>query len=355
MSKITQTAIATHVAAVRRFNRFYTRQIGVLHEGLLDSPFSLTEVRVLYEVAHRDKVTAAEISKELGLDPGYLSRILNGFEARRLIRRVPSETDARQNLVELSKHGTTIFAKLDSRSNEHVRGMLSDLPQSEQARLVGAMATIESLLGSCARDGATDGPSYILRPHRPGDMGWVVHRHGVLYAEEHGYDERFEALVASIVAEFIQNFDSKRERCWIAEKAGEIVGCVLLVRKSKSIAKLRLLLVEPAARGLGIGRRLVAECVRFARQTGYKKIMLWTQSTLHAAREIYKRAGFRKVHEEKHHSWGHDLVAETWELKLRSERVDSSLAPLGGLRQQSFESRRPPPRRSARRTRPQSP
>jgi DNA-binding MarR family transcriptional regulator/N-acetylglutamate synthase-like GNAT family acetyltransferase len=314
-SKVTTVVDANldrRIEDVRRFNRFYTKQIGVLHEGLLQSPFSLTEGRVLYELAHREKPTAAELGKELGLDPGYLSRILRGFEKRGLVKKERSNTDGRQSLLKLAARGQKEFAKLSARSSDEVHKMLRDLSAGEQRRLLGAMQAIEELLDKQP----VEKVPYILRPHQPGDMGWVVHRHGVLYAQEYGWDEQFEALVAGIVEKFIQNYNPKRERCWIAERNGEIAGSVFLVRKSKAVAKLRLLLVEPAARGLGIGKRLVDECVRFARQAGYKKVALWTQSVLYAARGIYRKAGFRLVHQEKHHSFGHDLVAETWELDL---------------------------------------
>jgi DNA-binding MarR family transcriptional regulator/GNAT superfamily N-acetyltransferase len=314
-SKVTTVVDANldrRIEDVRRFNRFYTKQIGVLHEGLLQSPFSLTEGRVLYELAHREKPTAAELGKELGLDPGYLSRILRGFEKRGLVKKERSNTDGRQSLLKLAARGRKEFAKLSARSSDEVHKMLRDLSAGEQRRLLGAMQAIEELLDKQP----VEKVPYILRPHQPGDMGWVVHRHGVLYAQEYGWDEQFEALVAGIVEKFIQNYNPKRERCWIAERNGEIAGSVFLVRKSKAVAKLRLLLVEPAARGLGIGKRLVDECVRFARQAGYKKVALWTQSVLYAARGIYRKAGFRLVHQEKHHSFGHDLVAETWELDL---------------------------------------
>ena len=300
------------VGAVRRFNRFWTRQIGVLQDGYLESPFSLTEVRVLYEFAQREETTASELSKELGLDAGYLSRILRGFEERGLIGKKSSEADGRRSILWLTEQGREAFATLDTRSHEEIGAMLGGLSPAEQGRLVEAMRTIEGLLG--------DQPElkvpYLLRPHQPGDMGWIVHRHGVLYAREYGWDERFEALVAEIVAEFIQQYDPKRERCWIAERDGEIVGSVFLVKQSEEVGKLRLLLVEPSARGLGIGRRLVQECVRFAKQTGYGKVTLWTNDVLRAARRIYEEAGFRLVHEEPHHSFGHDLVGQTWELEL---------------------------------------
>lgn len=308
-----ETDLGRRIDAVRRFNRFYTRQIGVLRNGLLRSPFSLTEARILYELAHRERPTATEIGKALGLDAGYLSRILRGFERRGLVEKTASEADGRQNLLSLTAQGREAFGELNARSNEEVAAMLRGLPAREQDRLVEAMHAIEGLLGARPEPKVP----YLLRPHRPGDMGWVVHRHGVLYAQEYGWDERFEALVAEIVAEFIRNYDPKRERCWIAERDGEIVGSVFLVRHSETVAKLRLLLVEPRARGLGIGSRLVEECIRFAEETGYRKITLWTNSVLHAARRIYQAAGFCLVREEPHHSFGHDLVGQTWELTLR--------------------------------------
>jgi DNA-binding MarR family transcriptional regulator len=302
-----------NIHAVRGFNRFYTRQIGVLSEGLLKSPFSLAEVRVLYEIAHRREPTASVLCKQLGLDPGYLSRILRGLAKRGLMHKFASPADARQNLLRLTTRGEKTFATLDARQNQEVVTMLRQIPASAQVKLVQAMRTIERLLGGAP---ASTIP-YILRPHQPGDLGWVVHRHGALYAQEYGYDEHFEALVAEIAAKFIHHFDPKRERCWIAEKEGEIVGSVFLVKKSKTVAKLRLLLVEPSARGLGIGKRLVGECLRFAQQVGYKKVVLWTQSELPAARHVYQEAGFRLIHQKKHRSWGRDdLISEIWELKL---------------------------------------
>jgi DNA-binding MarR family transcriptional regulator/GNAT superfamily N-acetyltransferase len=301
------------VAAVRGFNRFYTRQIGVLNEYLLDSQFSLTEMRVLYELAHRNETTAAELCKDLALDPGYLSRMVQHFEKEGLLVRVKSESDGRQSVLSLTARGRKTFAPFEKRSTEQVAEILGRLSPGEQKRVLDAMRTIEGLLGS---EGKAE-RSYVLRPHRPGDMGWVVHRHGVLYSQEYGYDERFEALVAEIVADFVQHFDPKRDACWMAEKNDEIVGSIFLVKKSKTVAKLRVLLVEPSARGLGIGKRLIAECVGFARQAGYKKIVLWTQSELPAARHLYEQAGFKLAGEKRHDSWGREgLVAETWELKL---------------------------------------
>jgi DNA-binding MarR family transcriptional regulator/GNAT superfamily N-acetyltransferase len=303
------------IQQIRRFNRFYTQQIGVLNQGLLQSPFSLAEVRVLYELAHREQPAAVELARELSLDDGYLSRMLRGLQGRGLIARTPAQGDRRQRLLALTPRGRRVFASLNARSDDQVAAMLRELSPAEQERLIQAMGTIEDLL----RPGGTvhpAGSSYLLRPHWPGDMGWVVYRHGVLYSQEYGWDERFEALVAGIVAHFIARFDPKRERCWIAEKDGENVGSVFLVKHTKTVAKLRLLLVEPEARGLGIGRRLVDECVRFARQVGYRKITLWTNSVLHAARRIYERAGFVLVKEEPHQSFGENLVGQNWDLTL---------------------------------------
>jgi DNA-binding MarR family transcriptional regulator/N-acetylglutamate synthase-like GNAT family acetyltransferase len=303
------------VSSVRSFNRFYTRQIGVLNEHFLKSRFSLTEMRVLYELAHRERPTAGVLCKDLGLDPGYLSRMLRTFEKEGLLQRTESEADARQSLLSLTASGRKTFTPLETHSQEQVSGLLEKLSPIQQKRLLEAMHTIEELLGE--KYEAEPKAPYVLRPHRPGDMGWVVHRHGVLYSQEYGYDERFEGLVAKIVAEFVQKFDPKRDACWMAEKDGEIVGSIFLVKKSKTVAKLRLLLMEPSARGLGIGRRLVAECVRFARQAGYKKVVLWTQSELPAARRLYQEAGFKRVGEKRHDSWGRKgLIAETWELRL---------------------------------------
>jgi DNA-binding MarR family transcriptional regulator/GNAT superfamily N-acetyltransferase len=301
------------VEEVRRFNRFYTQKVGVLHEGLLGSPFSLTEVRVLYEVANREGPTASELARELGLDAGYLSRILRGFERRGLIERRPSESDGRQSLLLLTDEGREIFAPLDARSRDEVGGALASLGASDRERLVEAMRTIEQLLGGRPAPAVP----YILRPHRPGDIGWVVHRHGVLYSREYGWDERFEGLVAGVAADFVRRFDPKRERCWIAEREGRNVGSVFLVKKAKTVAQLRMLLVEPEARGLGIGSRLVAECESFARQAGYRKIVLWTNSVLLSARRIYQAAGYRLVREEPHDVNGLRLVGEVWELVLK--------------------------------------
>ena len=312
-SLMPENAFQNRVLAVRRFNRLYTRQIGILQEGVYESPFSLTEVRVLYELARQDGLTAVQLCRELGLDPGYLSRILRSFQKKGLLARKPSSSDGREVLLSLTAHGRTVFAPLDKRSSHDVAKMLSSLSPEQQSRLAEATRTIEAMLSPRPENR----PPYILRPHQPGDMGWVTYRHGVLYSQEYGYDERFEALVAGIVADFINNFDPKRERCWIAEINGERAGSVFLVQKSKTVAKLRLLLVEPSARGLGIGKKLVSECIRFARQAGYKKIVLWTQSELHAARRIYQQTGFKLAGKKPHQSWSRNhLVSEVWELKL---------------------------------------
>jgi DNA-binding MarR family transcriptional regulator/N-acetylglutamate synthase-like GNAT family acetyltransferase len=301
-----------HIEAVRRFSRFYTRRIGVLHEGLLDSPFTLTEGRVVYELAHHETTTAAELAKELDLDPGYLSRMLKSLEQRGYLVRRPAEADGRQAILALSEQGEAAFAEINTRSRAQVAGLLDPLGPDDQARLVEALATVTHLLG----DAPQRRVPYVLRGHQPGDIGWVIQRHGALYAEEYGFDETFEALVAEICAQFLKSFDARRERCWIAEKDGLNVGCVFLVRQSDEVAKLRCLLVEPGARGLGIGARLVAECIRFARLKGYRKISLWTNSNLLAALRLYQQAGFSLVAEEPHHSFGQDLVGQTFELDL---------------------------------------
>ena len=306
------TDVDQWIAAVRRFNRFYTGQIGLLDDGYLESPFSLAEARVLYELAHGDGTTATELSDTLRLDAGYLSRILRGFESRGLVSREPSPRDGRQRTLRLTDAGREAFAPLDQRSRDDIGTLLSALDDDDQARLVSAMTTIEQVLS----DQPEPAVPYVIRPPHAGDMGWVVHRHGVLYAREYGWDERFEALVAGIVAGFIESYDPKRERCWIVERDGEVIGSVFLVRESATVAKLRLLLVEPSARGLGVGSKLVDECIRFARSAGYAKVTLWTNDILHAARHLYERAGFRLVHSEPHHSFGHALIAETWELHL---------------------------------------
>jgi len=303
---------ANPVAAVRAFNRFYTKRLGVLDQHLLKSPFSLSEARVLYELAHCSSVAAKEISAALGIDGGYLSRIVQGFDDQGLITRTPLPSDRRQQQLGLTAKGRQAFAKLDRSSDSEVAAMLEALDDGARDRLVGAMAAIEQIL-----EPATQArPSFLLRSHRPGDIGWVISRHGAVYAQEYGWDISFEALVAEIAAQFVKSFDPAREHCWIAEIDGEPVGSIFLVKSSDEAAKLRLLLVEKKARGLGIGRALTDQCIRFARETGYNSIVLWTQRCLIAARDIYRRAGFQLIAEELHHSFGIDLVGETWELKL---------------------------------------
>ena len=305
------TAVPHRIAAVRRFSRTYTRVIGALQEGLLHSRFTLAEARVLYELAQRDDLTATELGRELELDPGYLSRILQRFERDGLLTREPSAADRRQSLLSLTEAGRDAFAPLDARSREEVGDLLARLPEPAQASLVAAMQRIETLLG------ASRPAPWLLRQHRPGDIGWVVARHGALYAEEYGFDARFEALVARVAGEFLAQHDPARERCWIAERDGVNVGSVFLVRKSDQEAKLRLLLVEPAARGLGIGRRLVSECLGFAREAGYRRVTLWTNEVLAAARAIYQQVGFGLVASAPHCDFGPPMVGEDWELDLR--------------------------------------
>ncbi|MEO6918701.1 MAG: bifunctional helix-turn-helix transcriptional regulator/GNAT family N-acetyltransferase [Collimonas sp.] len=290
---------------VRRFNRFYTDKIGVLQEHLLDSAFSLTELRILYELAHRSTLTATDLARELSLNPGYLSRVISGFEKKGLLERARSEADGRVVQLRLTELGRATFTPLDDASQREVTAMLERLSVPEQHQLVDAMQQIESLLGQPRS-------SYLLRDPRPGDMGWVVHRHAVLYAQDYGWNADFEALVADIVANYIRDFDSRAERCWIAEKDGKVAGSVFVVRHDDTTAKLRMLYVEPGARGMGIGRRLVEECLDFAKFAGYKRMLLWTNSILTGARDIYTKAGFDKIAEEPHHSFGKDLIGETW-------------------------------------------
>lgn len=304
---------ALQVAALRAFNRFYTRKIGVL-DGTASSPFSLAEARVLYELAHQSEPTATGICKTLGLDAGYMSRILRDFEHRKLLRREKSSSDERQKSLALTPKGRRAFAPLEDRSNHDVAALFETLSVEERNQLVQAAQTIQKLLGDSSEQKAP----YLLRSHQPGDLGWIVYRQALLYAEEYGWTNEYEALASEIVAQFIKQFDPKFECCWIAEKDGERVGGVFIAKASEEIAKLRLLHVEKSARGLGIGTRLVEECIRFSKRAGYKKITLWTQSILLAARHIYDKAGFKVVREEKHHSFAKDLIAETWELELKS-------------------------------------
>jgi DNA-binding MarR family transcriptional regulator/GNAT superfamily N-acetyltransferase len=308
------------VGAFRQFNRMYTRIIGTLQEGLLNTEYSLAEARVIYELATGAQPKAKEVAAALGLDQAYLSRILSKFETQKLIRRKASKEDSRSAEIELTRKGRTAFDVLNALSDKQAGSILDTLSPSERAELIGCMKTIQRLL---VKDG-TAPPLYTLRPHRPGDMGWVAHREAASYAEEYGFDYTFEALVLRIVTEFLEKFDAKHERCWIAELDGQSVGHVFLVKDPDQMetAKLRLLLVEPCARGKGLGRALVKECIRFARTSGYRKITLWTQSILVAAHRIYEQAGFRLIKEEPHHSFGKDLIGQTWEMELMGRRED---------------------------------
>jgi DNA-binding MarR family transcriptional regulator/predicted GNAT family acetyltransferase len=301
------------VDAVRRFNRFYTRHVGALGEHLLDSPYSLTEMRVLYELAHRDGVSASDLAGELGLDAGYLSRILARFQTQRLIARDEAPGDARRAVIRLTAHGRHAFAPYEQKTRDTVAAMLERLAPRARRDVVDAMQRLHTHLDPAA---APAPRAYVLRTHQPGDLGWIVQMHGALYAREYGYDATFEAVVARIAADFLDHFDAARERCWIAEVDGVNAGSVCLVKKSRTVAKLRLLIVDPDARGLGIGRRLVDECIRFARQAGYRTITLWTHGHLTAARNIYEATGFVRVDLKPSMSFGQKLVDETWELTL---------------------------------------
>ena len=305
------------VEGVRRFNRFYTAAIGTLDERLLKSSLSLAEARLLFEIATSERPTASDISRQLKLDMGYVSRILRRFEDRGFIRRKTSNADGRQSIIFVTAAGRKEFSALNQRANEQVAAMLALLGPEKQRKLVESMTSIENILGA---EGDRNGRArpFMLRTHRSGDMGWIVYRHGALYAQEYGWDERFEALVARITADFIDQYDAKSERCWIAERDAEFLGCVLLVkdRTAERTAKLRLLLVEPSARGLGVGRALVQQCTHFGRQAGYSRIVLWTNSVLTSARHIYEHEGYRLVREEEHESFGKKLTGQNWELQL---------------------------------------
>ena len=308
------TTLNQRVEALRRFNRFYTKRIGVLREGLLDSPFPLPEARVIYELANRRQTTASELCSQLAIDAGYLSRILRRFRNQGFIIQRQSETDGRRRLIRITERGRKAFMLLDQRSRDENASLLQDLGDSDQRKLLAAMETIEGLLVS----GAAPARAYVLRTHEPGDMGWVVQRHGALYAEEYGWDQTFESLVARVTAEFIDNFQPARERCWLAEIQGDIVGSIFVVEKTKTIAKLRLMIVDPRARGMGIGRRLVDEAIRFATRHGYRRMTLWTMNVLLPARHIYSTSGFELLSEKPVSSFGRDLISETWELDLRA-------------------------------------
>jgi DNA-binding MarR family transcriptional regulator len=307
--------MALRVDRVRQFNRFYTRYVGLLQKRFLGTPFTLTESRVLFELAHADSLTATELGKELDLDNGYLSRLINNFEQRGLLARKQSSEDGRSSLLSITAKGREAFALLDARQHDEVAAMLSELSQDAQERLGDAMRTIQEALEAPRADRAP----YLLRTMlHPGDIGWVIARHGTLYAREYGWDESFEGFVAEICARFVEKFNPKRERCWFAERDGSNVGCVFLVEKSQTVSQLRMLLVDPSARGLGIGKRLVEECIAFAGSCGYRKMTLWTNDILHSARRIYEDAGFRLTKEERHHSFGHDLVGQVWDLEIRT-------------------------------------
>jgi len=305
-----------HVDAVRRFNRFYTGRIGVLKPGMVGSPYTLPEARVLYALGRDGRSTATALGRELSLDLGYLSRLLQGLRRRGLLQAKRAAHDARHQHLTLTEKGRRAFVMLDSRSRDEMAAMLAPLKRDERGKLVAAMQAVEALLGAEAKPGEI-ARRIALREHRPGDMGWVVERHAVLYHEQDGWGARFEALVAGIVKDFLENFDPGCERCWIAEREGERLGCVFVVKQTPRIAKLRLLLVEPAARGSGLGLRLVEECIRFAREKGYRKLVLWTHAHLAAARAIYRKTGFRKLpRTEAHSSFGPRAVSEFWELPL---------------------------------------
>lgn len=302
------------ISAVRRFNRFYTRQIGVLRKNFLDSPYSLGEMRVLYELAQGADKTATDIARNLDLDAGYLSRVLRDFEKKGLVKRTTSKTDARQSHLSLTAQGRKVYAPADKRSQSDVAEMLARLDGAKQAQLVNAMQTIETLLDDNA---PAPQPTYTLRAPRYGDFGWIVSCHAKTYAREYGWDHSFEGLVAQIVADYVKSNDPSCERCWIAELNGENVGSAFLVKDEQpGTARIRLLIVDEKARGLGLGARLTDECISFARQTGYTKITLWTHSILTAARHIYQKAGFTLTSSEKRHSWGKDVVAEFWDMEL---------------------------------------
>jgi DNA-binding MarR family transcriptional regulator/GNAT superfamily N-acetyltransferase len=304
--------LTSDIAAMRRFARFFTRRLKVIEPKHLHTSFSLPEARIVYELAQRAPLTPGQLVADLDIDAGQLSRLLRGLQQRQVISRKTAEQDKRQFDIALTPKGRKAFAELNARTDQHVEGQLKALDAATRSRVIGAMARIERELGTAPARRALP----MLRTHRVGDIGWIISRHGALYAEEYGWDISFEQLVAEIAAQFLKAHDDKRERCWIAEVDGEPVGTVMLVKGSDTVAKLRLLIVEPSARGLGIGRALTNECIRFAREAGYTEMTLWTQSILVAARNIYRAAGFQLVKSEPHHSFGHDLVGETWERAL---------------------------------------
>jgi DNA-binding MarR family transcriptional regulator/N-acetylglutamate synthase-like GNAT family acetyltransferase len=299
-------------ALFRRFNRFYTKQIGLLTQGLLKTRFPLIQARVLYEMAQQQQTTASALVEKLNIDPGYLSRILSNFEKEGLLRKHRSTADSHKRILKLTNPGKKSFAELDERSRSVAEEMLLGLVDEDRHRLLHAMQTIETILDTQPKPSTP----YLLRPHRPGDIGWIIHRHGVVYAEEYGFDETFEALVAEILVQFIHEHDPKREHLWIAEQEGERIGSVMIVDAGDKVAQLRLLLVEPKARGQSVGMRLIDECLNFSRRNRYRKIKLWTQSNLPQARHLYTKSGFERVSQSAHKSFGQDLIAEIWEMPL---------------------------------------
>lgn len=300
------------VLAIRSFNRFYTRHVGALKQGLLESPWSLTEARILYELAHRQATTARDLARDLGLDPAYLSRIVKRFRARGMVESQPGPADRREKILRLSAEGRRLQEPLEEASNAEVREILAPMDEAAQQELLSAMETIENLLSPAGRADQ----ALVIRPHRVGDVGWIIRRQAMLYHEEYGWDASFEGLVARIAGDFLSDHDPAMESCWVAERDGAILGSVFLVRTDEGDAQLRMLYVEPAARGLGVGKKLVAECMAFARAKGYRRMILWTNSNLHAARAIYEKAGFTLAREEPHHSFGVDLVGQYWETDL---------------------------------------
>ncbi|UCE11514.1 MAG: MarR family transcriptional regulator [Candidatus Thorarchaeota archaeon] len=310
---MSQSRLEQSIGEVRRFNRFYTKRIGLLNQGLLETRFSLTQARIIFELAQQDKTVSTDLVRKLDIDPSYLSRILTAFEKNGLIQKAKSETDSRQRILTLTPMGRKSFKELNEKASQEIREMLIALSSDDRLRFLNATKAIQRILNP----DEMSAPSYLLRPHGAGDIGWITHRHGVLYAEEYGWDETFEALVADILVKFIQSNDPKRERIWIAEQDGEKVGSIVLVDAGNQVSQLRLLLVEPKARGKGIGRRLIQECIDFSKSRGYNKIRLWTQKNLDAARHLYRKAGFVCVSEKPHRSFGHNLIEEFWELNLR--------------------------------------
>jgi DNA-binding MarR family transcriptional regulator/GNAT superfamily N-acetyltransferase len=308
--------IAAEAAAVRAFNRFYTQRIGVLDDTPLNGPFSLTEARVLYELAHRDKPTAADLCRDLGLDRGYVSRILARFEKQGLLKRSPSKDDGRQSHIALTPKGAKTFGDIDVAWQVATEDLIAPLSKKERQGLVSAMGKVTTLLGAEHAQAVASVPRITFRDYRSGDIGWLVYRHAVIYRQEFGWNEEFEALVAEILAAFVRNYDPKCERCWVADRGGVAVGSVFLVKETDEIGRLRLLFVDPSARGLGIGRKLVDACVEHAREVGYQKVTLWTNDVLVSARRIYQAAGFKLVKQWEDHAFGKHLVGQDWEIEL---------------------------------------